>query len=712
MARASVNKNYFNFIGGKHSDGSALIPPENTARVLQNVELHTSGKISRRLGLDYENDFFLNTDTFTDDFLRTVDVSFYEWATVSGDGRRNFYLVRVGETIYIFNQSGIVTSNTLLISIDISSFSILPSESPREPIQVASGKGILFVTGELYEPFSITFDSVSDTFTTSQISIQIRDFIGVDDGLSPDERPAAVSSEPEDLHLYNLLNQGWGISRKSFENNNTDLDYKIFGSEESVFPSNSDIAFLGMSPDPNQNGELQFRPSIIKAEYSGQTLASKGHFLLNPFDKNRLEASGVFGLPVEGLNIRPRSTAFFSGRIWYGATKGDIFFSQILESVDKAGKCHQEQDPTSEEFNSLLDTDGGVIHIPEMGELYKMIEVQGALLLLANNGIWSISGGSENFTANTTQVSKVSDVGTLSGSSIVKVENTVLFWSDEGIFSTNIDQISGKLSVTSISDNRINRDFNTIPARSKVSSQGAYDRVDKKVFWSYHDGLRDTSDALQVKFNAVLVFDVTLNAFYDYRVEDNGTTNRSAFMAGMLKGSSRNEGEIAENVVVNDVLVTANGVNVTVNVTFSGSAVTPIKVLTFAYVQANDNYQITFSEFCSRSFRDWKSQDSVGADTQSIVETNPETLGEPSVAKQATYLTTFYDFKREGFGAVLTDPRIDASKGFRVSQNVIEILRKGTPKARVTQNVIEVLRSGTPKSRVTQNVIEVLRNVS
>ena len=77
MARAGVTKSYFNFVGGKHSDGSALASPENTARILQNVDLETSGKIQRRLGLDYENDFVLSTEVFTDAELReAVEISY------------------------------------------------------------------------------------------------------------------------------------------------------------------------------------------------------------------------------------------------------------------------------------------------------------------------------------------------------------------------------------------------------------------------------------------------------------------------------------------------------------------------------------------------------------------------------------------------------------------------------------------------------------
>jgi hypothetical protein len=45
----------------------------------------------------------------------------------------------------------------------------------------------------------------------------------------------------------------------------------------------------------------------------------------------------------------------------------------------------------------------------------------------------------------------------------------------------------------------------------------------------------------------------------------------------------------------------------------------------------------------------------------------------------------------------------------RVTQYVVEVLRTGSPLPRVTQEVVEVIRTGSPAGRVTQEVVEVLR---
>jgi len=668
MPRASVTKPYYSFLAGKVSDGSALTPPENSARILENIDLETSGEISRRLGLDYEENYQLSSEVFTEEDIRLSGVGFYEWLNVAEDGRRNFFVVRVGETLYIYNQSGTSISGNRLGTVDISIFSIDLADSKKSELHVASGKGILFCTGELYEPFYLEYDVVNETISATVIAIEVRDFKGIEEeGVAVDERPSILT----DHHHYNLLNQGWRTERLN----------------RVAYPSNADVMTLGMKV--NDDGDRVFAVPELTSNDFGNTPAPKGHFILDAFNPDRISASGVAGLIVETVNRRPRSVGFYSGRVWYGAVKGKVYFSQILDDIEKIGYCYQEQDPTAEDFNELLDTDGGVMHIPELGEVYKLANIASSLLVMANNGIWSISGGTDNFTANTSKITKISEIGLVNGRSVVTAGNATFFWSEEGIFVVAVDNTSGELVVNSLSDNRINNDYFAIPAISRLAAQGSYDRVNKLIMWSYHDGLSSTATAIDAKYNSILIYNLTLNAFYDYRIED-VEGGYSSFMAGIVKGSARNEGTNVENVTANTVLVTADGVIVTVTATFTGAEETPARVLTFASI--GETWKLTFSGFTSRTFHDWYSMDNVGANYTSIVETNPETVGDPSVNKQATYLYSFYDYKRNGFGHTISDPRIDVGKGFRVSQNVVEVLRKGDPQSRVTQNIVETLK--------------------
>jgi hypothetical protein len=73
------------------------------------------------------------------------------------------------------------------------------------PVQMASGKGWLFVASQYIEPFVLEYDPVADTLSSLTINILVRDFDGVDDQLGNEDQPTALTKE----HMYNLRNQGW-----------------------------------------------------------------------------------------------------------------------------------------------------------------------------------------------------------------------------------------------------------------------------------------------------------------------------------------------------------------------------------------------------------------------------------------------------------------------------------------------------------------------
>ena len=96
-------------------------------------------------------------------------------------------------------------------------------------------------------------------------------------------------------------------------------------------------------------------------------------------------------LTPEVIDNRPEATAFAFGRVWYGGTNSTrwgttLFYSQVLTDVNRAGKCHQEADPTSETINSLVDSDGGTVKIPDVGQVIKLISLSSSLVIIADNG--------------------------------------------------------------------------------------------------------------------------------------------------------------------------------------------------------------------------------------------------------------------------------------------------------------------------------------
>ena len=75
---------------------------------------------------------------------------------------------------------------------------------------------------------------------------------------------------------------------------------------------------------------------------------------LGLIDKVRQIDSGAAS-PAGGTILRPRSIAFFAGRVWYGGVKGKIYFSRIVENIGLVGECFQEQDMVLYGFLSCQD---------------------------------------------------------------------------------------------------------------------------------------------------------------------------------------------------------------------------------------------------------------------------------------------------------------------------------------------------------------------
>lgn len=680
MARSRVPRNYFTFVGGKISDSNPLNPVPNSARTLMNVDLEPNGKISRRLGLDLEPNHVVDNGPYTLSELQTVAVDTFEWFNVDNSSNATFFVLRVGNVLHFYDESVEPFSSGKIDEIDIGAFASDPSAAAKEGIQAVSGKGLLFVAGGRYDPFYIEYDPLANTFTATEIILKIRDFDGLDDGLDPQERPSSLSA----LHKYNLRNQGW-----------TQSNINTFKSQQGMYPSNADIEWLGYYILP-ETGNRTFSSNEIVKQSLGNSISTKGHYILDAFDKNRVGVSGILGLPIEGTTFRPEAIAFYSGRVWYASVQGEIFFSQIVSSTSNIDKCYQQNDPAAEELNELLDTDGGVIRLLEAGTVKKLVNTPNGLAVFASNGIWSISGGDTGFSANVTLVEKVSSLSILNPNTIVEAEGNVFFWGEEGIYALTTDQVSAKLTATSLSDNRIKTDYDAIPVAAKKEADVAYDRVSKRVYWAYHDGQVSNGASLDPKYNSCLILDLTTSAFWDYKISDFPGTYYSPFMAGLVKRSAVNEGESTTRIVVNgEPVVTEGGTfNIVSTATFEGASDTPLKALCFI-PDENQEYEVTFGEFCSRSFTDWFTIDQAGINYESIVETSPESLGEGSLDKQATYLFTFFDYKRGGFGELLFSSRFEAQFGFRVTQNVVEVLRAGLPKLRSTQNVVEVLRAVT-----------------
>jgi hypothetical protein len=269
-------------------------------------------------------------------------------------------------------------------------------------------------------------------------------------------------------------------------------------------------------------------------------LAPLGHYLLDPFRKDRSSVSGAVGIAVEVEYERPVACSSMAGRVFYGL-KNTVYYSQILENdLTVAGKCYQVADPTNEDDSSLAATDGGVVTILEIGRIVAMATTRGSLIVFATNGVWTISGSQgAGFSATGYSVSKISGSGIQTGRSIVDVEGTPFWWTSDAIYSLKSSEIDPSLYTTvNIIDKRLMTYFNNIPMSSKQYVKGAYNPSTKVLSWAFRS--MENSTSLQYdrfQYDKILNYSFIFDAFYPYSFDttNNGTTTTPyTFISGIL----------------------------------------------------------------------------------------------------------------------------------------------------------------------------------
>lgn len=261
-------------------------------------------------------------------------------------------------------------------------------------------------------------------------------------------------------------------------------------------------------------------------------------------------------IPPETTNKRPECCTFAFGHMFYGLDS-TIYFSQLLDPNDfsKIGKCHSINDPTAEEFNSPLDTDGGVIRIAEAAKITRIERLGPGIVAFAANGIWYIGGPDSGWKPTSFSVDRVSENGIVSRDAVVLAENSAYYWSFNGIHRMALNEFNVPVE-QSITDASIKEFYQAIPGLAKQDASGCYDGLNKQVCWTYFADAGDfgtiSSPTIHGdradRMTSELIYDIRLDAWYpqEYRSftrrEDNSPTAFSishCFELAVPSGPSR-----------------------------------------------------------------------------------------------------------------------------------------------------------------------------
>lgn len=658
-----------NFVNGLVTEATALNFPEAAATETYNCVFNQDGSFERRLGIDIETAYSTLTKDRTGNAVNT-----FVWRAAAGSGLYNFVVLQVGMTLYFYSTdgtslSGAIKASTVNLATSlVSGVTVGSSPYPeRYECEFASGKGYLFVTHPYMDPVYVAYSTSGGTFSSSTLTLKIRDLEGLADTDPVDKRPTAIT----DAKKYNLYNQGWapfetgGINDPRPTGGTTVTNaanslptsylagdpYSTWDSNRTDFPSNADQWWLF------KDAQDIFQPKLAVARTEGNSPAPKGHFILDAFNQDRSAAVAAIGTintgsasvtptiagitAVTSSTSRPKAVAFFAGRVWYAGVdyqgfSNKIYFSQIVEDTSSFAKCYQRNDPTAENQNDILATDGGVIQVLDIGSVIKLFATQSTLVIFADNGVWSINGSTgTGFTATDFTVAKVSSIPTLSASSFVDVAGMPVWWTADGIYILQADQM-GSLKLVSLSEKKIKSFFDTdIPASSRRYARGYFNPVTKVIQWCY-SSTEPSSIAKRYEYDRILNFNTVTQAFYPWSI---GSTNAKINGIVVIQGNTATT--VTENVTVSAANVTVSAVNVTTT-SYTETEVAGLNKYLVSY-PSGSSYKITWANEEDTTFKDMTTYDSVGTNYDSYAISGYKVRGDAQRRFQSNYVYLFMD---------------------------------------------------------------------
>ena len=493
----------------------------------------------------------------------------------------------------------------------------------------------------------------------SQLDVQIRDFKGVSDiynsridlllGEGVAVRPKWPKSESDmtdeekaesRAHIYNLWNQGWNQSEiTDYLNAYTFTEDNI---QKAWYPSNNFQWFLAKDPST-----LAFKPTDLLLLAFGNTRAPSGRGILYYMHQDRAEISGLQGISVEYPRIPYYSDIIaYAGRVWY--LSGDtVLYSQVLfDDLNKSDKCYQEADPTSEKISDLVDTDGGMIQIPELGEGIRFCLVGGALAVVGTKSIQLISGGQNNaFTATAYVRGAMQAYTAISPRSFVTTEYGTFFWSDVGIVLLSYQE---GFSAQNITENTINTFYQKIPDWAMKKCVGIYNRAQKQIVWMYPGNENN-----YLNLNKMLVYDILKNSWTPFEITSTESLEDGTSLPWIVGGVTLETSYKNDNIYP----VYAEGSEVVDDRGFRILVDDPIEREDQTFKSAvlvcfdNSESKTTFGSFDNLNCLDWAAGDiyGPGVNYNSYLVSHPINLGSTAWNKTIPYLLAYFRRTETGY---------------------------------------------------------------
>jgi len=620
MPQSLIQRTVNTFVKGLITEASELTFPENASVDELNCALERDGTRRRRKALTLEDNHVLSDVVVPQGAL----VQTLDWYNVAGQPNLEFLVVQVNNILYFYEKStDPLSANKYSGTVNLNTYSASNNLSPSENrIQVTALNGALIVASPAINTFYIEFNTSTEAFTSTVINFKERDFEWQGSDTEVTNEYFSDKTGASAQRIYDTKNVGW-------EGTKGGAALTTYGAP-TTYPPLTHAWYAGK----DANGA--FNKADWEEIYSGSSLAANGHFVLDVFNKVRS------GLATEVETGRFRTVAAYAGRVFYSGIAsakngGKVYFSRLTERLADVGNCYQVYDPTSEIISDLLDTDGGVVSIPDAHNIRKLHVIGASLLVFAENGVWAVAGVDNVFRATEYAITRISDVGLVNENSFTVADGLPVWWSKTGLHAIQQGESLNVPTAQNLSLSTIQTFWDNISNEKKAQVHVEFDKVNNRVFWFYPDN----DETIDYKYNNILVMDLALQAFYPWRVEDqDGDTSYiigTSYYAGLGATST-------ETQVVNGSDTIVNGADNVVATLYRDylQGDSEIKVL----VRDGATGKMTFATFRGDTYLDWGE-----ADYKSFAEAGYDFMGDMTTFKTAPYVTTYMRVTEDGYVA-------------------------------------------------------------
>lgn len=620
MPQSLTQKVVNTFVKGLITEAGELTFPADASVDELNCDLRRDGSRRRRLAAKVEDSRVLSS------FTVSTSTRFHtgKWENVGGQSGLEFLVLQVGSTLRFYNKSDLpYSSHEIAETVDLSTYEVSGGVGAANAnCQFASINGALVVSSPAINTIYIERDNTTGTLTTTQITFRIRDFEWLGDKSTYTTEVSTASASTE--RKYDTANAGWSGTKGA-------AALSTYG----AYPPLTLPWYAGK----DSNGD--FSKTEWQKIFSGTSLIGNGTYILDFFNKDRSAASGIAGIPADIETSRFKAVESFAGRIFYAGLEsaknsGVILFSRQIETLSELGECFQVNDPTSEDISDLLDTDGGVVRIPDAVNIKYLYAFGANLFIFADNGVWSINGVDNVFRATEYSLRRVSYTGMLTAESFAEAEGVPFWWSKTGIHTLQFDEVSGNPTEQNISIPTIQTFWDNIGSNARSLVQATYDRLNKKIYWAYPNANETNAN----KLNNFLILDIPLGAFYPWKVSDEASS--TDYIMGLAVYSGYGSDELVLDVVLpngDDVIQDADDV---VSTQFSDFATGDPSVVLL--IRDGATGKLTMGTFSGEDFLDWGT-----TNYSSYAEAGYDFLGDLMLQKNAPYIIVYSRVTEEGW---------------------------------------------------------------